>query len=62
MAYDAIHCAAEFSFRTRPRTVVVAQVPEEEVAEERDVDADEVGDDAAPREGRNLLDGRRGSL
>ena len=55
MAYDAIHCAAEFLFRTRPRTVVVAQVPEEEVAEERDVDADEVGDHAAPWDGRNFF-------
>ena len=51
MAYDAIHCAAEFLFRTRPRTVVVAQVPEEEVAEERDIHADEVGDHAAARDG-----------
>ena len=34
MAYDAIHCAAEFLFRTRPRTVVVAQVPEEEVRQQ----------------------------
>ena len=62
MAYDAIHCAAEFLFRTRPRTVVVAQVPEEEVAEERDVDADEVGDHATTGHGRNLLNGRGGSF
>ena len=50
-------------FRTRPRTVVVAQVPEEEVAEERDVDADEVGDHPTPRDGGNFLgNGQSGGL
>ena len=42
-------------FGRGPRTVVVAQVPEEEVAEERDVDADEVGNHAAPRDGGNFF-------